>query len=215
MMQLNRTDSRSFRTLPQWLAKPGRHSMHKQDTPYRLTVTDWVNGLAAIPKSMDAGAPERPAPQPEKPDGIDHWSLTSMLQWLLKTGRRLMHRQETAYHLTVTDWVNGLAAIPESMDAVPQEHPAPQPGKTTEATDFLHRFEPETKTQLPDRTHAVSPTLVLSDSVPITPEARVTSSLVQKDGDRVLRDLRSALFQSEPATGPKRENDIILDSNSL
>jgi hypothetical protein len=55
MMRLNRTDSRSFSSLPQWLAKTGRHLMRKQDTAYRLTVTDWVNGLAAIPKSMTLG----------------------------------------------------------------------------------------------------------------------------------------------------------------
>lgn len=99
-----------------------------------------------------------------------------------------------------------------SMDAGPPERPHPECEKTT--TPGVRWFEPVAKTQPQDPIYTASPILVPSDSVPVAPQSPDSGDLAQDDGDRIVRDLRSALSQSDAArraqagkrdyTGPNR-----------
>ena len=85
------------------------------------------------------------------------------------------------------------AAAPSSA-----EQPATLDEKASKSR-ALRWVEAVAKTEPPDFIYSASPTVVQSDSVPITPQAPPSSALAQDDRDRVVTDLRSALSQSEVA----------------
>jgi hypothetical protein len=103
-------------------------------------------------------------------------------------------------HVSVPQTILDGSALRSAVAEAPScaEQPAPHGEKINEST-VSRWFEPVAKTEPPDLIYSASPTLVPSDSVPIASQDPANGSLAQDDDERVVRDLRSALSQSEVA----------------
>ncbi len=144
----------------------------------------------------------------DMPETGRHFEATGQITWKNepenRVGLRFVDLSE-ASNLQIKEWLWARSSSGESsqnaefpdtsIETGPLEHPPPQRETTTEPI-ASRWFEPVAKTQPPDPIDTASPTLVPSDSAPIALQAPASRALAQDDGDRVVRDLRSALSQS-------------------
>src|SRR5260370_926681 len=70
-------------------------------------------------------------------------------------------------------------------------------------------------TQRPNPIYTASPPLAPADSVPVAPQTPARGALAQDADDHLVRDLRSALSQSEAARRLRLENEITLEQAAL
>jgi TonB family protein len=163
----------------------------------------------------------------DMPETGRRFEAAGQITWKNEPGNRVGLRFVDLSHasnLQIKEWLSAKSSSGEfsqnaefpdlSMEAGPPEHPPPQRETTTEPI-ASRWFEPVAKAQPPDPIYTGSPTLVPSDSVPIAPQAPASGALAQDDGDRVMRDLRSALSQSEVARRPKLDNEITPEQVAL
>jgi TonB family protein len=155
-----------------------------------------------------------------------HFEATGQITWKNepenRVGLRFMDLSE-ASNLQIKEWLCAKSISGEfnnaefqdlSIETGPPEHPAPQGEKTTEPV-ALRWFEPVAKTQPPDPIYTDRPTPVPSDSVPIAPQGPANGAPAQDDGDRVVRELRSALSQSEAARRARLYDEITPEQAAL
>ena len=163
----------------------------------------------------------------DMPETGRHFEATGQITWKNEPGNRVGLRfvdLSEASNQQIKEWlcaksISGLFSQNSefqdpSMEAGPPEHPVPQREKTTEPV-ALRWFEPVANIQTPDPIYTASPTLIPSDSVPIAPQAPTSGALAQDAGDHLVRDLRSALSQSEAVRRLRLENETILEQAAL
>ena len=141
----------------------------------------------------------------DMPETGGHFEATGQITWKNeprnRVGLRFVDLSE-ASNQQIKEWlcaksISGLfsqnAEFQDlSMEAGPPEHPVLQREQTTEPV-ALHWFEP----------------------VAIAPQAPASEVLAQEDGDRLVRDLRSALSQAKAVRRPRLENEIIPEQAAL
>jgi TonB family protein len=140
-----------------------------------------------------------------------------------RVGLRFVDLSE-ASNLQIKEWLGTKSISSEfsqngefqdlSIEAGPTEHPALRRNETTEPV-ALHWFEPTVKTQPLDPIYTAGPAFTTSASVPIAPKEPDKGVSAQDDGDRVVRDLRSALSQSEAARRAKLRDEITREQAAL
>jgi len=163
----------------------------------------------------------------DMPETGRHFEATGQITWKNEPGNRVGLRfvdLSEASNQQIKEWlcaksISGLfsqnAEFQDlSMEAGPPEHLVLEREETTESA-ALRWFEPVAKIQSPDSIYTASPTLVPSDSVPIAPQAPASGALAQEDGDRLVRDLRSALSQADAVRRPRLENEIMPEEAAL
>ena len=162
----------------------------------------------------------------DMPETGRHFEATGQITWKNAPGNRVGLRfvdLSEASNQQIKEWLCAKSASglfsqnaefqDLSTEAGPAEHPVPQ-WETTEPV-ALRWFEPVANIQPPDPIYTAIPTLAPTDSVPVAPQTPARGALAQDADDHLVRDLRSALSQSEAVRRLRLENEITLEQAAL